>query len=218
MQGRRAADRRRFRLVTPDLRGAGGSARPLTGYDKSTLAADLAGVLDSLGIETPAVVVGHDIGAMVAFTFAHRFPKRTPRLAILDSVILGTEMFDELARAGTKGPAFPFPPGTRSPRGSAAGSGGALSRALRPRHGLQPVGDQGHRGQPGPAAGAGAVEDAALGTRRRRRSDAQRTYAGGDGAEHLRHSHPRCWPLAGRREPRSRRRCAGGLASQENAR
>lgn len=91
-----------FRLVMPDLRGAGGSARPLTGYDKSTLAADLAGVLDSLGIEAPAVVVGHDIGAMVAFAFARRFPERTPRLAILDSVIPGTQMFDEVSRDGTK--------------------------------------------------------------------------------------------------------------------
>lgn len=91
-----------FRLVMPDLRGAGGSARPLSGYDKSTLAADLAGVLDSLGIEAPAAVVGHDIGAMVAFAFARRFPERTPRLAILDSVIPGTEMFDEVSRDGTK--------------------------------------------------------------------------------------------------------------------
>lgn len=91
-----------FRLVMPDLRGAGGSARPLTGYDKSTLAADLAGVLDSLGIETPAAVVGHDIGAMVAFAFARRFPERTRRLAILDSVIPGTKMFEEVSRDGTK--------------------------------------------------------------------------------------------------------------------
>lgn len=91
-----------YRLVMPDLRGAGGSSRPLTGYDKSTLAADLAGLLDSLGIETPAVVVGHDIGAMVALAFARRFPERTPRLAILDSVIPGTEMFDEVSRDGSK--------------------------------------------------------------------------------------------------------------------
>lgn len=91
-----------FRLVMPDLRGAGGSARPLTGYDKSTLAADLAGVLDNLGIQAPAAVIGHDIGAMVAFAFARRFPERTPRLAILDSVIPGTEMFDEVSRDGTK--------------------------------------------------------------------------------------------------------------------
>jgi pimeloyl-ACP methyl ester carboxylesterase len=91
-----------FRLVMPDLRGAGGSARPQGGYDKRALAADLAGVLDSLGIETPVTVVGHDIGAMVAYAFARRFPERTARLAILDSLIPGTRMFDEASRDGTK--------------------------------------------------------------------------------------------------------------------
>jgi pimeloyl-ACP methyl ester carboxylesterase len=91
-----------FRLVMPDLRGAGGSARPPGGYDKWTLAGDLAGVLDCLKIEHPVTVVGHDIGAMVAYAFAWRFPDRTSRLAILDSVIPGTAMFDEVARNGAR--------------------------------------------------------------------------------------------------------------------
>ncbi|UYY58061.1 alpha/beta fold hydrolase [Sphingomonas sp. S2-65] len=91
-----------FRLVMPDLRGAGGSARPPAGYDKLTLAGDLAGMLDQLGVTGPVTVVGHDIGAMVAYAFARRFPERTSRLAILDSVIPGTRMFDEVSRDGTK--------------------------------------------------------------------------------------------------------------------
>ncbi len=91
-----------FRLVMPDLRGAGGSSRPPSGYDKATLAGDMAGVLDGLGIDAPAAVVGHDIGAMVAYAFARRFPGRTPRLAILDSVIPGTAMFDEVSRDGSR--------------------------------------------------------------------------------------------------------------------
>lgn len=93
---------RGFRLVIPDLRGAGGSARPLTGYDKSTLAGDLAGVLDALGIQRPLTVVGHDIGAMVAYAFARRFPERTQRLAILASPVPGTDTFDQASRDGAK--------------------------------------------------------------------------------------------------------------------
>lgn len=91
-----------FRLVMPDLRGAGGSSRPSSGYDKLTLASDLAGVLDALGILDPVTVAGHDIGAMVAYAFARRYPERTSRLAILDSVIPGTDMFDEVSRDGTR--------------------------------------------------------------------------------------------------------------------
>lgn len=91
-----------YRLVMPDLRGAGGSARPLGGYDKRTLAADLAGVLDAEGVSGPITIVGHDIGAMVAYAFARRYPERTARLAILDSVIPGTTMFDEVSGGGTR--------------------------------------------------------------------------------------------------------------------
>lgn len=91
-----------FRLVIPDLRGAGGSARPAGGYDKKTMAGDLAGVLDSLGVNHPVNVVGHDIGAMVAYAFARRFPERTERLAILASPVPGTDVFDEASRDGTK--------------------------------------------------------------------------------------------------------------------
>jgi pimeloyl-ACP methyl ester carboxylesterase len=91
-----------YRLVMPDLRGAGGSSRPIEGYDKATLARDLAGLLDDLGVEQPAAVVGHDIGAMVAYAFARRYPARTPRLAILDSVVPGTDMFEEVSKDGAK--------------------------------------------------------------------------------------------------------------------
>ncbi|MFD2143726.1 alpha/beta fold hydrolase [Ancylobacter oerskovii] len=46
-------------------------------YDKRTLAADCAAVLDAAGVDGPVTVAGHDIGAMVAYAFARRFPERT---------------------------------------------------------------------------------------------------------------------------------------------
>ncbi|MGO4777871.1 alpha/beta fold hydrolase, partial [Lysobacter sp. 2RAB21] len=56
-------------VVIPDLRGMGLSSHPEGGYDKKNQAADVRQVLEMLGIDH-AVVVGHDIGIMVAFAYA----------------------------------------------------------------------------------------------------------------------------------------------------
>ncbi|GAA1878877.1 alpha/beta hydrolase [Pseudonocardia ailaonensis] len=66
----------RYTVVAVDLRGVGGSDAPPDGYDMRTLAADVAGLLDALGL-APAHVVGHDIGGMVAYALARLHPVRT---------------------------------------------------------------------------------------------------------------------------------------------
>ena len=71
----------RYRVIAPDLRGVGGSTVTVGGFDKRTMAGDVAGLLDSLGIKT-AAVVGHDIGGMVAYAFAKNFPSRISKLGI----------------------------------------------------------------------------------------------------------------------------------------
>ena len=71
-----------FRAVATDLRGFGGSDKPPRGYDLITAAADVAGLIRSLG-EANAVVVGHDWGGLVAWTLATYFPKAVRRLAIV---------------------------------------------------------------------------------------------------------------------------------------
>ncbi|MCX5177451.1 alpha/beta fold hydrolase [Streptomyces virginiae] len=73
----------RYRVIAVDLRGMGGSAKPDTGYDKKTMAADVHALLVHLGLER-AHVVGHDIGAMVAYAFAANHPEATDRIALLD--------------------------------------------------------------------------------------------------------------------------------------
>ncbi|MFB6824892.1 alpha/beta fold hydrolase [Streptomyces virginiae] len=73
----------RYRVIAVDLRGMGGSAKPDTGYDKRTMAADVHALLVHLGLER-AHVVGHDIGAMVAYAFAANHPEATDRIALLD--------------------------------------------------------------------------------------------------------------------------------------
>jgi pimeloyl-ACP methyl ester carboxylesterase len=58
-----------YRAIAMDLRGYGGSDHPPEGYDPRTLAADIAGVIRSLG-ESDAVIVGHGWGGLGAWSTA----------------------------------------------------------------------------------------------------------------------------------------------------
>ncbi len=51
----------KFTVVAPDLRGLGLSEKTQTGYDKHTIANDVAALIKHLG-ERSAIVVGHDMG------------------------------------------------------------------------------------------------------------------------------------------------------------
>lgn len=74
-----------FRVVAPDLRGYGRTDKPMTGYDKRTMAADVKALMEHLGVER-AAVVGHDRGARVATRFAKDHPGAISRLAVLDNI------------------------------------------------------------------------------------------------------------------------------------
>jgi pimeloyl-ACP methyl ester carboxylesterase len=85
------------RVVVPDLRGMGLSSHPADGYDKKTQAADIRSVLTQLGIDR-AAVVGHDIGATVAYAYAARYLDKTDRLVVMDAPVPGIPPWDEIAR------------------------------------------------------------------------------------------------------------------------
>lgn len=85
-------------VVVPDLRGMGLSSIPDSGYDKKTQAGDIRGVLAALGIEH-SVVIGHDIGTMVAFAYAARYPQQTDRLVVMDAPVPGIKPWDEIVRS-----------------------------------------------------------------------------------------------------------------------
>jgi len=89
-------------VVVPDLRGTGASARPDSGYEKANQARDVRGVLNALDLPRPAVVVGHDIGAMVAFAWAAAFPDDVAALVLLDALLpgLGLEEAMNVAEGG----------------------------------------------------------------------------------------------------------------------
>lgn len=71
-----------FRAVAVDLRGYGSSDKPPRGYDAPNLAADMAQLVNSLG-ESDAIVVGTDIGGLLAWTMAARHPRVVRSLAIV---------------------------------------------------------------------------------------------------------------------------------------
>jgi pimeloyl-ACP methyl ester carboxylesterase len=84
-------------IVVPDLRGMGLSSHPAGGYDKRTQAADVRAVLARLGIDG-AAVVGHDIGTMVAYAYAARYPDKTEKLVVMDAPVPGIPPWDDLVR------------------------------------------------------------------------------------------------------------------------
>lgn len=71
-----------YRAIAMDLRGYGGSDHPPHGYDPSTLAADVAGVIRTLG-EDDAVIVGHGWGGIVAWSMAVLEPETTRAIAAI---------------------------------------------------------------------------------------------------------------------------------------
>ena len=74
-----------FRVIVPDQRGYNRSDRPVRvrDYTRTTLTADILGLLDALGLER-ASLVGHDWGGMVAWSTALHHPDRVERLAAID--------------------------------------------------------------------------------------------------------------------------------------
>ena len=86
-----------YTVVVPDLRGVGRSSRPAGGYDKKTQAADIRAVVKALGHDRTSVV-SHDIGIMVAYAYAARYPDTVERLVVMDAPIPGIAPWDDIVR------------------------------------------------------------------------------------------------------------------------
>ncbi len=85
-------------VVVPDLRGMGLSSHPAGGYDKKTQAADIRAVLMQFKIDH-AAIVGHDIGTMVAYAYAARYPDKTDRLVVMDAPVPGIPPWNDIVRS-----------------------------------------------------------------------------------------------------------------------
>ncbi len=73
-----------LRVVAIDLRGHGGSTRPVTGYSVGAMAADVVALAEALELQD-LTVVGHSLGSFVAREVARRLPGRTTGLVLLGS-------------------------------------------------------------------------------------------------------------------------------------
>jgi 3-oxoadipate enol-lactonase len=73
-----------YRRIAPDLRGMGQSDAPDLGYSMALYAADLAALLDALGVEQ-VVLCGLSMGGYVAFEFVRQWRSRVRGLVLMDT-------------------------------------------------------------------------------------------------------------------------------------
>src|SRR3954468_17230889 len=84
-----------FTVIAPDLPGIGGSDIPKDGLDMTHAAIRIHDLVKGLGIEK-AVVVGHDIGLMVAYAYAAQFPAETEKLVLMDAFLPGVDGWEAI--------------------------------------------------------------------------------------------------------------------------
>jgi pimeloyl-ACP methyl ester carboxylesterase len=77
-----------FTVIAPDLPGAGESQRPQSGYDKKSIAGDIRELARSLS-HGSLRLVGHDIGAAVAYAYAAQWPNEVSHLAMVEMLLPG---------------------------------------------------------------------------------------------------------------------------------
>jgi pimeloyl-ACP methyl ester carboxylesterase len=75
---------RDHRIFAYDLRGRGDSDKPESGYNIPIHAADLAELIDELGLDRP-VVAGHSLGAFIGLYFAAHYPVKLSKLILIDA-------------------------------------------------------------------------------------------------------------------------------------
>ena len=81
----------KYRIIAPDQRGHGKTTQASEGYDWPTLALDVAGLMDHLGIQN-AFVMGHSWGGHVASSLAAHYPERVSRLVMIDGGYLDARL------------------------------------------------------------------------------------------------------------------------------
>jgi pimeloyl-ACP methyl ester carboxylesterase len=79
------------RVVALDLRGMGDSDHPMDGYDGTTMAADVHAFIESLGLARDGRlhVVGHDVGAWIAYAHAADWPGDVRTLTVMEAALPG---------------------------------------------------------------------------------------------------------------------------------
>ena len=76
---------KRYRLIVPDLRGYGETDKPVSGYDKRTMALDIKALIEHCSYSKVAMV-GHDRGARLTTRFVKDHPEMIDRIVVMDNV------------------------------------------------------------------------------------------------------------------------------------
>ena len=92
-----------YRVLALTRRGFGESGWPDSGYDRTTLANDILGLLDTLDIER-VTLVGHSLAGEEMTRFGGLYPGRTAALVYLDAA------YDRVAPFANPSPGIPPPP------------------------------------------------------------------------------------------------------------
>jgi len=79
------------RVVVLDPRGVGNSDRPADGYDLGSLAADIHGVVERIGLlkDGPIAVAGHGIGTWLGYAYAADWRDDVRQLVVMNACVPG---------------------------------------------------------------------------------------------------------------------------------
>lgn len=80
-----------YTVIVPDLRGLGDSEKPGFGYDTVTAANDVYQLVQQLGYKA-IFLLGHDLGANVAYAYAANHREEVKKLIFLEAGILDSKM------------------------------------------------------------------------------------------------------------------------------
>ena len=77
------------RVIVLDPRGLGESDKPACGYDLDTVAADVRGFVEQMGLTGPngLDIVSHDVGSWIAYAFASAYPADVHRLVLSEMTV-----------------------------------------------------------------------------------------------------------------------------------
>lgn len=75
----------RYTVIAPDTRGSGDSSKPDAGYDAQTIADDIYKLVQQLGYNR-IFLVGHDLGAHVAYAYAATHREDVRRLVFMEAL------------------------------------------------------------------------------------------------------------------------------------
>src|SRR5579859_940805 len=87
----------RYTVIAVDLRGIGESTATRAEFDAETQAHDIHELASQLALKDP-YLVGHDMGAMIAYAYARLYPSETRGIALLDGPLPGTASTDLMVK------------------------------------------------------------------------------------------------------------------------